>query len=71
MGGEQDGVALLVEFGDESPQGLAQFHIDARRWLVQPHLVDAVLIAVEAEQSAVAMESRAVQRIEHGVRCEP
>ena len=33
--GQQNGVALFVEFGDELPQRLAQFHVHAGRGLIQ------------------------------------
>ena len=36
--------------------------------ILQVHLVDAVLVAVQREQAPVAAQSRALQRIEHRIR---
>jgi hypothetical protein len=41
------------------------------RAVFQPHLVDAVLVAVQAEQPPVAAQSRALERVENGFRGEP
>ena len=47
-----------VELGDEEP-GIAQ---GAALVLLEPHLVDAVLVAVERELAAVGQEARRSRR---------
>ena len=42
-----------------------------RRPFLQPDLIDPVLVAVQAEQSPVAAQPYAVQRIEHAIGREP
>ena len=44
---------------------------DDRRLVLAPHLVDAVLVAVEREQTAVAADADGVERVEDELGCQP
>ena len=74
------GISRVVELVDERvlledlrvapARGPIELRDDGRR-VVAPHLVDAILVAVEREQAPVAAHAHAVERVEHAIGRQP
>jgi hypothetical protein len=65
--GQLGGERVLLEDGGVAP-AFGAVELDHHRGRVlDPHLVDAVLVAVERQQAAVGLEAGAVERVERAV----